>query len=700
MDTLSSRPDSFSRISEMVQVTMAPHVDTIEIDPTEAPPISRSVEPTFDRGSYRRQERRFRKFALAALLMQFIGMAAWSETLWSRYSITHDGSIYLQAASLISHGHLNPFSTVLGHPVIKDHFTLALWPLSLVTIVWPHGLMLLWAQDAALVAAEFVAFSWMTRIVNLHRQSLGRARMAVILGGGLLVMILNPWTYSAISFDVHIETFACPFVIAAAYDFSQHRNRRAWIWVACMLSFGDVTGLWVVGLGLSAIVAAYFERGRHHLRTAAFLFGAGALWVQLIGAIGANVGSTLSTGYGYLVGPHGVPSSAHVTFSKILRGLVSHPGRALRTLASHRLDIFANLAPSGVVGLFTPWTIGVPVMVLLSNNTIHFARGIFSAPSFQSSPVYEFCAVGLIICLVWIAGKVALERRALLRVLVAVGVANALVWSVVWIPSLRTNWLRITTAQAAVLSDIARQIAPSDEVIASQGVMGRFSERKYAYDLQGGAARPPLVGRTVWFVLVPNAGIETQQVNSAQHLIGQLAGPLQATLIARSQGIWAFRLQRRPDEHRLVVAADPTTVPAWTSTGAAGSESLSGLATSWNVESSGTSGYVVSGDYWNRPVGDFKATVTVAGASAMYVEVWDDNKNLLVARQELPASQARQTIEINVPVTADLSPLQPYSGWGPFRIDPPSPTAKQVLEIRIWSPAGAAGHIYSLSMSK
>ena len=84
--------------------------------------------------------------------------------------------------------------------------------MSLLTLLWPHGLMLLWLQDACLVAAGVVAFRWMVYVVSLRRQVLGANRTMAILVCGLLVMIFNPWTYAATSFDIHIETYASPFI--------------------------------------------------------------------------------------------------------------------------------------------------------------------------------------------------------------------------------------------------------------------------------------------------------------------------------------------------------------------------------------------------------------------------------------------------------------------------------------------------------
>ena len=70
---------------------------------------------------------------------QFVLTAAWTELLYSRYSVTWDGAIYLQAAYLIAHGHLDPSSSALGHAFWQDHSSFAYWPLALLELLDPHA---------------------------------------------------------------------------------------------------------------------------------------------------------------------------------------------------------------------------------------------------------------------------------------------------------------------------------------------------------------------------------------------------------------------------------------------------------------------------------------------------------------------------------------------------------------------------------
>jgi hypothetical protein len=625
------------------------------------------------------------------LAIQFLIMCWWSEELFSRFSLTTDAAQYLQQFFLISHGHINAIGTIQPHAAIRDHFSLAIWPLSIFDWIPPHGLWLFWLQDLGLVVAEAVAFSWIRRIVASSAPRIGPRTLAALPWVGLAILVLNPWTYWSMSFDLHMEPFACPFIVGAAYDFSRQRNRRAWIWVGVVLLFGDATTTWIVGLAISAALAAWFSRGRHYLRTAILLAGAGIVWLELIGLLGANESSILPGLYGYLVTPAGAPPPAHLSVGEILRGMVMHPGRALSTLWAGRVNLLANTAPAGVVGVATPWTLGVPLVILVPNALAAFSAGLFSAPGFQSCPVYIFGAVGVIIVALQVAARIPLRSLALLRGAVVLLVVNAGLWAVVWIPAVDAAWLRVSPAQARSLAKVANQIPINDQVVASQGVIGRFASRAHVVSLQQGG-RIPVRGRTVWFVFDPNSGIESESVNNTLGFMAQLAGPLHAQLMDHSQGMWAFRWRRPSGTHVLHLKTGLATIPAWAVVGPSGSAVDSGPVSQWHVNAQGTEGYVLDQDYQNVPVGHYEARVTLADHSALTVEVWDTNQNVLIARSELPAERARETYVIPVVATSDEH-VAPYSGWGPFGFDPPVNLDRQVLEVRVWSPAGGFGRI-------
>ena len=148
----------------------------------------------------------WRKVGIGVFAVQFLAMAAFSQVQASRGALTWDFSIYWQAVWLIAHGHLDPFSTLLGYPFYQSHFELIVWPMSLLYWAWPHPVLLKWIQDAALAGASLVAYLWVGEITN-RSGLVGRPRaLALLVAAGLL--IANPWTYWAAGFDFHLETVA------------------------------------------------------------------------------------------------------------------------------------------------------------------------------------------------------------------------------------------------------------------------------------------------------------------------------------------------------------------------------------------------------------------------------------------------------------------------------------------------------------
>jgi hypothetical protein len=641
-----------------------------------------------------------RRIVWVFFALQLVFLFVWSAYLYSRYSITNDGGQFIQGVYVIAHGHLAGPSSLEGHTILQDHFTLAWWPLSISVLLWPHALILMWVQDLAMVAAEVVALRWVYTVLSERRpdQFIYRWWPQAVLALVGLALVLNPWTYEALSFDIHIETFACPFIVAAAFDFSRGRNRRAWILVAITLLFGDVMASWIAGLALSALVAAHWDRGRHLVRTAAILVAVAIAWLVVASLIGGTA-SVLAVSYGYFTVPPGQPFPNRISDFQLLRGVVLHPWRGASVFWGHRLNVVADVSTTGWIGIFTPWTIGVPLVVILVNNISEFGHGVFSTPHFQSAPVYEFSAAGLGIVLAWLGGT-RFRLRSWLPAVVATLVAiNVVVWPSFWLPQLPSTWVRISSAQAAVLSKLNGQIPASDEVVVSQGVLGRFSERLDVHDLVAGNNHVPVSGATVWFIVVPNAGIETQSVSGAFATIGRLASPLGATLVSASHGVWAYRWHRPAAVHSLVFVNKPSTIPAWPVAGKAGTSERFGPVRDWHTAATGRQGYIISGDYWKRQLGTYNVSVRLSTATTVYIEVWNVAGHLLLARDEVPATNGPLTVEFPVNVAVPFPLVTGYAGWGPFSIQPVYPEVGQTLDVRVYGLSGAIAGVYSVSVA-
>jgi hypothetical protein len=207
----------------------------------------------------------------------------------------------------------------------------------------------------------------------------------------------------------------------------------------------------------------------------------------------------------------------------------------------------------------------------------------------------------------------------------------------------------------------------------------------------------PVVGDT-WFVITPTTATETLGPASSMSLIGELAGPLHATLVTHANDVWAFLLKPPPGMRRITVPDGSAPLPAWAAAGAAGLPVLAGQVSGWHMTATGAKGYVADGLEWLEQPGLYSAEVTLSAAGPVNVEVWDDTSDTLLARRMIPETSGTQQVVIPV-VAPDAPNATVYSGWGPFRANFVSPPPGQRLEVRVWSPGGAAVNVYSADLA-
>jgi len=624
-----------------------------------------------------------RRAGYTVLGLQLLGFLIWSTIEYRRFTLAMDFTQFDQAWYAIAHGHLNPMDSVKGYPYWRDHAAFITWPLAVLYWVWPHPVILLWLQDIGTVAAEIVAFTWLCELAQRYRQGPGAAWLA---GAGLVLLAANPWIWWSVTFDFHLESVAMPLAVLLARDLVNGR-RRAWVWVVPMLACGDVVGTYLAGLGLGGVLA-----GRRSRLTGALIACVGFAATLVIALAHANLGSGVGLqDYAYLAA---APAGARLGLAALAKGIIAHPVGLLRALWAQRVNIWANLAPSGLVGIAFVPILPVSAIVLLENNLP--ASMIFSRPSFQSLPVYVLVPVGTVAVLGWLS----LRHCRLASVLAGLLVVQALAWAAVWVPVTPGDWLRVPGSTAATLAEVEARIPASAEVIASSGVMGRFSEHAAIHGLFAATSyRIPVAGDT-WFVIAPQAGIEGQTTASAMALIGELAGPLHATLVTRAHGVWAFRWRPPPGMRSIVVPGEWTPLPAWAAAlapGAAGHAVVTGPPGAWRLTSSGGKGYVADEIAWQRPPGRYQALVTLAAGGPVNVEVWNDAGNTLLARRSVPGTSGTETIRLPVDAMTRYS-ARAFAGWGPFRAAMIPPPRDNRLEIRVWSPGGAAVSVYSAEL--
>jgi hypothetical protein len=618
---------------------------------------------------------RVRRIGYGVLGLKLVAFAVWSAILYRRFSLTPDFAQYQQAWYLIAHGHLNPYDTVGNFTFWQNHAEFIMWPIALLYWVFPHGVTLLWLQDLGVVGAELVAFLWLCEIAQRYRPGRDAQWLA---GAGLLLLAINPWSWWSVSFDFHAECLAIGFIALLAWDLANKR-RRAWLWVLPLLACGDVAGTYVFGLGLGLLIASRGSRLRGAIM--AFLGVSAVLFISVIhGNLGSGHGLQA---YDYLAAP-GFTGS--LSMPGLIKGLASHPIAVLAKLWSKRIDLWANLASSGLVGVAFVPLLPLVLVVLVSNDL--FKGFLFSEPLFQSLPLYVLLPVGTIGVLGWITRR----RRRLGMALTALIVVQAIGWAAVWGPRTPHQWLRVPASTAATLAATQARIPESAAVFASQGVVGRFSSRLDVRPLNG---HLPILPGEDWFVFTPWAGTETETTAGAMVFAGQLAGPMHAQLLTDAHGVWVFRWRPPPGVRKLRVPDGAAPLPAWTAPGAAGRPVLSGPSSSWHVTSTGRSGYVADRLEWRRSPGHYQASVTLSATEPVNVEVWNNSGDVLLTRQHLTSTDGLQTIALPVNAGVDY-PNALFSGWGPFRAKFGLGPQTERIEVRVWTPGGAGTvNVYS-----
>ena len=647
---------------------------------TQTSSTTETPKSTTDQRVPQKDDLRFlRRFAWVLFGMQLAGFGIWSAVLYDRYALNWDyhniaGAMYLLA-------HASPTGAI---SVILAHYgAVVFWPIAELVRLPPHDLWLLWIQDLTTVGASVVAFLWGCEILTARTSLNCRPRR--LLGVlALVLLIANPWVMQSVSFDYHPESIGVFFIVLAARDLERGRTKRSMLWILLTLTAGFVTASYVVGLALTVVIAG--QRRQRTLGIAIFAFG-------LLGVFVSSGGSSLlAETYGYLAN---LPPTNHSLIA-VLDGVFRNPIILLRTLWASGPDLLANLLPVGLIGLVWRWGCGVPVVVLLLNMLQN--NPTLREPSFQNLPVYPFVALGTIVLLAW-----TWEQRKFWRPISAVagGVicASALGWAAVWIPQIPSRWLRVSPGAAKLLAHVKAQIPVSDEVIASEGFIGRFANRVYSHALLSVTTAVPVQTPHVWVIVGPAVGIETMSERVQLGLIAEMAQMPGAKLEINKDGIWAFRWLPSPGTSSLKISTSNIPLAAWSLPSPAGTHLTVGPESEWAAVSTGQAGYVIAGDYWREGVGTYQATVRLATTGGAIVEAWNATAGVLLSRTTVPATYGWRTVTFYFRL-ASLYPTQGlFEGWGPFTVPAVQPAPGNRLELRVFAPATSEVRVSSVSIA-
>lgn len=478
--------------------------------------------------------------ATAVLGLQAVALVIISTFQYSRFGLGIDFTTSNQAAFLISHGHLNPYITTHRYPYLDDHFGLLLYPIALLYVIYPHGSILLWLQDLAGVGAEIATIWWIAEIVvRKARAATGVVEWAgpAIVVGVLVLLIADPWFYTACLFDFHLNAFAALFLVLAARDAWNGRMARAGIFAGLLLLTGDTGGLYLAGLGLSVALGA---KGKRRFGLVGLVAGVG--WVLMVHTLAVNQSHVLVASYTYLVtGSPLVPGS--VTLFSISKALIEHPHRWIQMLWGRRKIIYEVLIPTGVIGVASPWAIGSDLMVF-------FLQAIALPLTFLVNGFNEIAGVMVVLAATaMMMTGLAFSPRRWTRIGAVVLGAGMLAQSVALAsakgPEIPPYWFQVSAPQAAALAR-GLDATPSDaEVISSWGVMGRFSNRQWIYPLYVGVEAEAVRVPTVVFVLT-TAGNEDDPPATVAAITDYVRNTLRAKVVVDTAGIDVFEWHAPP----------------------------------------------------------------------------------------------------------------------------------------------------------
>jgi hypothetical protein len=364
----------------------------------------------------------------------------------------------------------------------------------------------------------------------------------------------NAWWYEAVSFDVHLTPLGLPFLVLVGYSLWEERWTRACLAAVGCLLFGAVVAelLVFVGIGGLLVLAARWPRNQRGVLTAVALTAVSGAWVLIVTGVGANQASNLASQYSYLVADNG-----HAGSLALLSGVLRHPIRALRMLG-HRSHAMARpLITSGVAGVLSPVGLFVSLGALVPAGLAMSPSFSSVNDSFQTLAVVPFVLVGDVMVLLWLAarfgmtptetsgsematGRRRIDRRAIVWGLACLLALTAVVQDGRLLVHLRATWWTVTPSGSVALQTGLDHAPSSSEVIASNGVIGRFSQRRYVYPLQLSPQVIPVHTSEVVLVIA-TAGNEALTPDQSAADVRFVHRQLHAQTISHGQGVTTFR---------------------------------------------------------------------------------------------------------------------------------------------------------------
>ena len=629
-------------------------------------------------------KRVFTAVGVCAIAVQAIVLTWISSSQFRTFALTVDFSIYQHAFVEIARGNLNPDATYVGGVFFQNHGEAILWPIAILFRALDPAATLLALQNLAALGVSLLTMAWLRSIVDGSPEGWD-AQNTIISSASIAIAALDPWIVWSNAQDFHFEAFASFFLLSALFAFDRGKLVLGWLAVlACMLC-GDVSTTYVVGL---AIFLLFFRGARRY--SGLGIIAVAVLWLGYLRSLEVKRGAALPALYGHLVpsDPHSTDSALNLAFA-----VLTHPIQVLHALSAQALNIYANISPGGLIGIFSPWALAIGGIPLLENNLIH--GQLFSQPSFQSFPIYAGLGIGTFAVLVW--------ARRRLPPWVAAGLAlvlvlNSAAWSSVIVPNVKPRWLGVGPAAAHVLGDAYYGTSHSTQVVSSQGILGRFGAFAVSgFFIPGLVQRSGMVLRSepVTMLITPYDGINVLDVNADFANLMSLVRQ-GAQIVEQDRGAWWLRYYGPLGDPHVYLPYGEAVIEAWVVASDQGRPVLRGPQSDWHLESSGNKGYVLDRDYWRCALGPYEARIELENTGPVTLEILNASDRSLVFRRTIAAGRRRglaipfdHTIQVKERV---------FHGIGLFQFDPLQPPKKNALELRVWTNGKPHVDIYKVGI--
>jgi hypothetical protein len=239
-------------------------------------------------------------------------------------------------------------------------------------------------------------------------------------------------------------------------------------------------------------------------------------------------------------------------------------------------------------------------------------------------------------------------------------------------------------------------IPEADEVLASQGIVGAFSLRKYIYmfnlDENWGRKLIQINTKTIWILVTPNLGIELQTPESAYKMISKLLTLEGMDLVIQKEGVYLLKWNV-PDgtPNPFVLDFRDTAVNPLL---------LNSVGYRNPIDPNGKSGYILSGYYQiiDRPQW-FRYSVELKSDGPLVVEAWDSTTDELLARQSIVSTNNEYQI---FHLKASLSKITGQTIWNgawPFKSQVEFPYyVGNAIELRIFDSGTTRCEIRSVKL--